>query len=131
MNYFLSKYRELKFLLFVLVFGFTQLICANDFNLNIEAETTLISGNHEIFNHNNASAGAFVKAYVANEKANLEFNVNNVPSAGTYNLEILHFNGNTAQELDLYINNSVQTVYLNPSNWAFKIRPNRHSLKSI
>ena len=120
MNYLFKNYNRLKSVLLVIAVTLTQSLFANDFNFNIEAEATLISGNHEVFDHNNASAGAFVKAYVANEKANLEFNVNNVPSAGTYNLEILHFNGNTAQELDLYVNNSVQTVYLNPSNWAYQ-----------
>ena len=56
MNYLFKNYNRLKSVLLVIAVTLTQSLFANDFNFNIEAEATLISGNHEVFNHNNASA---------------------------------------------------------------------------
>ena len=90
-------------------------------SFEIEAENAALGGSYEIKSNANASNGTFVKMLQSSPKGTLTFQVDNVPAAGNYKIEVFTFNGGTAQNMNLRINNGAATlIELQPSNWAFE-----------
>ncbi len=86
-------------------------------DVNVEAENATLTGTFEVETSSNASNGTFITLY---NSSTLTFEVNGISEAGTYKLDIYHFNGGITQEITLDVNGSSSTVELQPSNWAYQ-----------
>ena len=122
-NNILSKISKLTLVLTVLVssLSYAQL------DTTIEAEDT--ANYTELFGNTvlktstvtppNASGGEWI-LLKSGPTGSLKLTVNSIPSAGTYKLNIFHFNNNISQEADLKVNGVSETITLNPSNWEYQ-----------
>jgi len=90
-------------------------------DITIEAEDATATGTTEVKYNDNASNGTFIKSFLSAPTGTLSFNVNGVVTAGTYKLEIFHFNGNAEQNIEISINGGANsTTTLQESNWAYQ-----------
>ncbi|OHX64655.1 Ig-like domain-containing protein [Flammeovirga pacifica] len=113
------KKTYLFFLVVLLNFG--QLLYATELGEAQEGETATLTGEYNTSSHENASGGAFVKLKKTLPYGSMEMTIDNVPSAGTYKLEVFSFNGGTPTSADLQVNNdAVSTITLAASNWAYE-----------
>ncbi|MDH3322758.1 MAG: T9SS type A sorting domain-containing protein [Flavobacteriaceae bacterium] len=106
-KYFIS----LLMLMFLSLSAFAQVAMA------IEAENATLTGSYDVKSNTNASGGTFI---TLKNPASLSFEVNGISQAGTYQLDVYHFNGGLTQEISLDVNGSISTVVLQPSNWAYQ-----------
>jgi len=86
-------------------------------NISIEAENATLTGTYEVKSNANASDGTFIQL---KNPSTLTFEVNGIPEAGTYKLNVYNFNGGTTQDITLTVNGVSSTVTLQPSNWAYQ-----------
>ncbi|WP_281612577.1 Ig-like domain-containing protein [Flammeovirga sp. SubArs3] len=112
-----------KTYLFFLVtfFSLGQLLYATGVNEDQEGETANLTGEFSISTNENASGGSFVKLKNVAPYGAMEVTFTDVPSAGTYKLEVYSYNGGSEVAADLTVNsNATTSVTLSPSNWAFE-----------
>ena len=86
-------------------------------NILVEAEDATLTGITESKTHANTSDGTFIQL---KNPSTLTFEVNGIPEAGTYKLNVYNFNGGTTQDITLTVNGVSTTVTLQPSNWAYQ-----------
>ncbi|MBB6463644.1 Ig-like domain-containing protein [Flammeovirga kamogawensis] len=109
------------YLFFWLMFiSCTQLLYATELDEVLEAESATLSGNTEMATGSFATGGSYLKLLQASPRGTLEISLDNVPTDGTYKLEIFSFNGGNAVNADLTVNGVTTPVVLNPSNWAYE-----------
>jgi len=121
----------LKIIHFVLIAFVVNNVFAQ-IDTKIEAESQSLSGNYLVKNSTltppNASGGQWI-LLKNNPHASLTLSVHNVQTAGTYKLNIYHFNNNVSQEVDFEVNNdSNTTITLTPSNWEYQGLPKRTTI---
>jgi hypothetical protein len=111
---------------FLLAFVLNLLISNSLFaqlDTKIEAEDTAnfteLSGNTVLKSGSgNASGGAWI-LLKSGPNGSLKLTVSNIPSAGSYKLNIYHFNNDVNQDATLKVNGISETITLNKSNWEF------------
>jgi len=102
-------------LVFLSIASFAQV------DVTIEAEGATLTGTTEVVSNINASNGTFIKSYSTDPIGTLSFDVNGVVTPGIYKFEVLHFNNNQEQNIDISVNGGTSTTAtLQESNWAYQ-----------